>query len=70
MYNTIVNIVINMCNQRGITGLDDIKDFLEIALEVSEAQGLSWSDQDFSDMLDDILLGLDHPGESFAEPLN
>ena len=70
MWRTIVDIVVEICEDRNITSLDYIKDLLDAALKTSEAHGLSWSEEDYLEMLDDIILELNHPGESFAEPLN
>lgn len=70
MWRTIVEIVVDICEDKTNIGLDYIKDLLDVALKTSEAHGLSWSEEDYLDMLDDIILELDHPGASFAEPLN
>lgn len=70
MWRTIVEIIVDICEDKNITGLDYIKDLLDAALQTSEAHGLSWSEEDYLEMLDDIILELEHPGESFAEPLN
>lgn len=70
MYNAIVDLVVDALSRRRNYTLDDIKDFLNLALNVSEAQGLSWTDKNYNDMFDDIILSLEHPGERFIEPLN
>ena len=69
MITEIVDIIVEMLSRRGSYSLDDIKLALNVAIQVSEAHGLSYSDDDYNDMFDDIILELEHPGERFAEPL-
>ena len=67
MYNTIVNSIIDLISKYygDNYSLDDIKFALELAFSISD---LNWSKQDYNDMFDDIILGLEHPGESFIKP--
>ena len=67
MYTKIVNSIIDLISKYygDDYSLDDIKFALQLAMRVSN---ISWSNEDYSDMFDDIILGLEHPGESFIEP--
>ena len=67
MYTTIVNSIIALILKYygNNYSLDDINFAIEVALSASN---ITWSDGDYSDMFDDIILGLEHPGESFIEP--
>ena len=70
MWRTIVDIIVEICEDKTNIEIDYIKDLLDAALKTSEAHGLSWSEEDYLELLDDIVLELNHPGEQFAEPLN
>ena len=65
MYNKIVNAIIDVISSTygDNYSLDDIKMCLELALKVTS--NLNWSDSDYNDMFDDIILGLEHPDEYF-----
>ena len=67
MYTTIVNSIIALILKYygNNYSLDDINFAIEVAFSASN---ITWSDGDYSDMFDDIILGLEHPGESFIEP--
>lgn len=59
MYTKIVNDVIDVISSTcgKAYSLDDIKMCLTVALRVTS--NLNWSNQDYNDMFDDIILGLD-----------
>ena len=70
MYTKIVNAIIDtIYSAYGDNySLDDVKLCIKLAMRITS--NLGWSTQDYNDMFDDVILGLDHPGESFTEPMN
>lgn len=70
MYTKIVNAVIDAISSTygKDYSIDDIKMCLKLAIRITSNCG--WSNEDYNDMFDDVILGLDHPGEKFIEPLN
>jgi len=68
MYTKIVNSVIDLISKYygDDYSLDNIKFALELAIRVSD---VSWSNKDYSDMFDDVILGLEHPDEYFYEDI-
>lgn len=69
MYNDIVDEIVAELSQRNFTH-DDIKMCIQLAMNVTErCCGVHWTDKDYYDMFDDVVLALDHPGEKFIRPL-
>ena len=65
MYTKIVNAIIDVISSTygDNYSLDDVEMCIKLALKVTS--NLNWSKKDYSDMFDDIILGLDHPGEYY-----
>ena len=66
MYRMIVNEVVSILRRRGNFTLDDVKDFLGVAMDVTDDR-CHWTDDDYNNMFDDIMAALHHPGAMFVE---